>query len=119
MSIGAVHAAGFIHRDVKPDNFLFDNRGHLYLTDLGLCKAIEDDDLDATTVRALERAYGAEKAGAAASAGDARADAARTEGPPAAYIRDRKLAYSTVGTPEYIDYQVLLKKGYGPCRQTT
>lgn len=29
------------------------------------------------------------------------------------YVRDRKLAYSTVGTPDYIDYQVLLKKGYG------
>jgi hypothetical protein len=31
----------------------------------------------------------------------------------AAYVRDRKLAFSTVGTPDYIDYQVLLKKGYG------
>jgi len=28
---------------VKPDNFLFDHRGHLKLTDLGLCKKIEDD----------------------------------------------------------------------------
>ena len=29
--------------------------------------------------------------------------------------RDRKLAYSTVGTPDYIAPEVLLKKGYGAC----
>ena len=27
--------------------------------------------------------------------------------------RDRKLAFSTVGTPDYIASEVLLKKGYG------
>ena len=39
-AISAVHALGFIHRDIKPDNMLIDARGHLKLTDLGLCKKV-------------------------------------------------------------------------------
>jgi tRNA A-37 threonylcarbamoyl transferase component Bud32 len=34
------HAAGFVHRDVKPENILFDEQGHAVLTDFGIAKAI-------------------------------------------------------------------------------
>ncbi len=31
-----LHAMGYVHRDLKPDNFLISQRGHLKLADFGL-----------------------------------------------------------------------------------
>jgi serine/threonine kinase 38 len=41
-AISSVHALGYIHRDIKPDNMLLTASGHLKLTDLGLCKKVGD-----------------------------------------------------------------------------
>ncbi|CAI2176676.1 4200_t:CDS:2 [Funneliformis geosporum] len=36
LCIEEAHKMGYIHRDVKPDNFLFDGEGHIRLSDFGL-----------------------------------------------------------------------------------
>ena len=40
-AIESVHSMNYIHRDLKPDNILLDQNGHIKLTDFGLCKHAE------------------------------------------------------------------------------
>jgi len=37
-----IHGKGYIHRDVKPANILFDVHGHPYLSDFGVAKVLSD-----------------------------------------------------------------------------
>uniref|UniRef100_A0A3Q2Y9D5 Ribosomal protein S6 kinase n=1 Tax=Hippocampus comes TaxID=109280 RepID=A0A3Q2Y9D5_HIPCM len=38
MALGHLHQKGIIYRDLKPENIMLTNKGHVKLTDLGLCK---------------------------------------------------------------------------------
>lgn len=54
VALSFMHANDWIHRDVKPDNILFDNNHHCYLTDFGISKHLSFDPTNClTTVNSI------------------------------------------------------------------
>ncbi|XP_050423377.1 serine/threonine-protein kinase tricornered isoform X2 [Adelges cooleyi] len=104
LAIDSIHKLGFIHRDIKPDNLLLDARGHIKLSDFGLCTGLKKSHRT-DFYRDLSQA----------KPSDFTSNPMDSKRRAESWKRNRRaLAYSTVGTPDYIAPEVFLQTGYGP-----
>ncbi|KAH7278246.1 hypothetical protein KP509_38G032500 [Ceratopteris richardii] len=108
LAIGSIHKHSYIHRDIKPDNLILDRHGHLKLSDFGLCKPLDCSNLSSLEEAALMNSE-IEVDEHGQPAGSSRSQQEQVQ---RWKLNRRTLAYSTVGTPDYIAPEVLLKKGY-------
>ncbi|KAA1117992.1 hypothetical protein PGT21_029320 [Puccinia graminis f. sp. tritici] len=131
LAIEEAHKLGYIHRDIKPDNFLFDREGHVKLSDFGLATDFHwahdaayyehqriallrkhgiDLEDGLPNLKRLDQAYSLDEdpTGANIAAAGSKEDRLLT-------IRDRKrkkMAFSVVGTNNYMAPEVLKSGGY-------
>ncbi|KAF9038430.1 AGC/NDR protein kinase [Panaeolus papilionaceus] len=112
LAIEAVHNLGYIHRDIKPDNVLIDKNGHLKLSDFGLSTGLHKVSDGEYYRKYLEQEKTRDTARNSVQVNPINLTMSREQIATWKANR-RKLAFSTVGTPDYIAPEVFAMKGYG------
>ncbi|OMO83200.1 hypothetical protein CCACVL1_11521 [Corchorus capsularis] len=115
LAIESIHKHNYIHRDIKPDNLLLDRNGHMKLSDFGLCKPLDSSSFP--DLREDDQGVGRNIKPSVETGKHSNLPSTprRTQQEQLLHWQKnrRTLAYSTVGTPDYIAPEVLLKRGYG------
>lgn len=99
LAVQSIHDLGYIHRDIKPDNLLLDSRGHLKLSDFGLCTGLKKAHRTDFYRKVEKDTDGVQRIDSKSQAKSWKSSR-------------RHLAYSTVGTPDYIAPEVFTQTGY-------
>ena len=119
LAVDSVHKLNCIHRDLKPDNILIDKNGHIQLSDFGLAKISDKTFFPITSkdstgpqriinnqsdsITSLNTNY----------SNNNNFNSMIRNNNSLRQRRNRLVAYSTVGTPDYIAPEVFSQNGYG------